>query len=69
MKKSDAREATPLEYAMAAFDRVRSYGDPADLSSNEKAILALGLEVKRLTTALHRCEISLRHSSSATAGK
>ena len=59
------REATPLEYAMAAWNRVRSYGEPADLSSNERAILTLGNEVQRLTTALHRAEMSLRHLTPA----
>jgi hypothetical protein len=62
MKKSDSREATPLEYALMAYERMRNY-EPADLSSNERAILALGAEVKHLQAALRRCEISLRHLS------
>lgn len=55
------REATPLEYALQAYNRIRTYAD-GDLSSNEKCILALGKEVQRLATALHRAELSLHRA-------
>ena len=58
-------EATPLEYALQAYQRIKGY-DPAALSSNEKAILALGAECKRVQSDLHRAEVSLRHAGVTT---
>lgn len=56
MKKSEPRVTSALERALEQLERVRSY-DPADLSGNERTILALGAEMDRLKWLLQRTPV------------